>query len=293
MTAPWVRLLTLLVGLLSGLLAGSGWHAPASVALLSAAAVGAIAVLLPRGWRWWGLVLAVALLGLARAESVRHVPNPATIDYYQGATVVVQGWLDEAPERRRGALRLYVRCEQLTATDQPARPVRGRLLLTLYGGANRLAYGDRVEAQGLVTSIPTNERFDYADFLARSDIFATLAGASVRRMGGATGNPVYGALVKTKARFLEGVRHALPEPQAALVLGIVLGYRSALPPELESGMVGTGLIHIVVISGLKATELIQTGVRVADGARRGARSDVLHHQVLESQAPLTDAARVV
>jgi competence protein ComEC len=40
-----------------------------------------------------------------------------------------------------------------------------------------------------------------------------------------------------------------------LLLGVVFGYRAALPPLLQQQMVASGLIHIVVISGLKVSLL--------------------------------------
>src|SRR4029077_16746272 len=55
---------------------------------------------------------------------------------------------------------------------------------------------------------------------------------------------------------------ALPEPQAALLLGVVFGYRAALPPVLQQQMIASGLIHIVVISGLKVSLL----ARIVHGA---------------------------
>jgi competence protein ComEC len=54
---------------------------------------------------------------------------------------------------------------------------------------------------------------------------------------------------------IEAVDRALPEPQAALLLGVVFGYRAALPPLLQQQMIASGLIHIVVISGLKVSLL--------------------------------------
>jgi competence protein ComEC len=190
------------------------------------------------------------VLGLVRAELASHTPSPDTLDFYHGRVAVVRGWIDEAPEPHRGAMRVTVRVQELTADDAPARPVRGRLLAVVHG-STRLVYGDRVEAQGVLLAPRASERFDYADFLSRSDVWALLGNASLRRLGTGAGHPFYARLVAMKRGFIGAVRRALPEPQAALLLGIVLGYRSALPPDLEARMIDTGLIHIVVISGLK------------------------------------------
>src|SRR2546423_7639830 len=70
-----------------------------------------------------------------------------------------------------------------------------------------------------------------------------------------TGDPVHSALFAIRHGLIEAVDRALPEPQAALVLGVVFGYRAALPAILEQQMIASGLIHIVVISGLKVSLL--------------------------------------
>jgi len=250
MTPPWLRLAGLLIAVLIGLLSGSRLRMP-WLLLAAGGAAAAGGLLLVRRGRWPLLLVASLLLAAARGAAVVHVPSPATLDYYRGGLVAVRGWLDEPPERHRSAIRLHLRLTELATADQPARPIRGRLLLTTHAGGSRFAYGDRVEAQGMVFPVGSSDRFDYADYLSRSEIWAVLRNPSVRVLGHSQGNPVYGILLRIKERFLTGVRQALPEPQAALVLGIVLGYRTALPADLEQRMIDTGLIHIVVISGLK------------------------------------------
>lgn len=57
---------------------------------------------------------------------------------------------------------------------------------------------------------------------------------------------------------------SLPQPQAALLAGIVLGVKTSLPPELKQALRRTSTIHIVVVSGqnlsLLAGFLMQLGV---------------------------------
>src|SRR5260370_12794467 len=69
------------------------------------------------------------------------------------------------------------------------------------------------------------------------------------------GDPLRTALLGLRRAGIEAVDRTLPEPQAALVLGVVFGYRAALPPVMQHQMIASGLIHIVVISGLKVSLL--------------------------------------
>lgn len=54
-------------------------------------------------------------------------------------------------------------------------------------------------------------------------------------------------------RFGAGMRNALPEPMASFALGLLVGQRSSLPPEILSQLTAVGLIHIVAVSGYNVT----------------------------------------
>ncbi|HYG83372.1 MAG TPA: ComEC/Rec2 family competence protein [Verrucomicrobiae bacterium] len=62
--------------------------------------------------------------------------------------------------------------------------------------------------------------------------------------------------------FAAGVRNAIPEPQASLGVGYVVGQRSALPPELDEQLQIAGLTHIVVASGYNLTILVRLARRI-------------------------------
>ncbi|HYS02700.1 MAG TPA: ComEC/Rec2 family competence protein, partial [Candidatus Eisenbacteria bacterium] len=83
------------------------------------------------------------------------------------------------------------------------------------------------------------------------------------------GDPLHATIFAIRHALVAGIDRALPEPQAALLLGVVFGYRQALPRALEQQMIACGLIHIVVISGLKVSllaRIVHQGVgRLAPG----------------------------
>jgi competence protein ComEC len=62
--------------------------------------------------------------------------------------------------------------------------------------------------------------------------------------------------------FADKVRLAVPEPQASLGLGYLLGQRRALPTELQLALVVTGLTHVVVASGYNLTILVRLARRL-------------------------------
>jgi competence protein ComEC len=54
----------------------------------------------------------------------------------------------------------------------------------------------------------------------------------------------------------QAVRQSLPEPQASLLLGMILGVRSGFPSDFYEALRVTGTLHIVVVSGFNITVLI-------------------------------------
>ena len=62
--------------------------------------------------------------------------------------------------------------------------------------------------------------------------------------------------------FADNVRLAIPDPQAALGIGYLVGQRRALPPELDQALQIAGLTHIVVASGYNLTILVRLARRL-------------------------------
>lgn len=56
--------------------------------------------------------------------------------------------------------------------------------------------------------------------------------------------------------FAVGVKKSIPDPEASLGLGYLLGQKTALPPDLEADIKAVGLTHAVVASGYNLTILV-------------------------------------
>src|SRR3989344_4427309 len=54
------------------------------------------------------------------------------------------------------------------------------------------------------------------------------------------------------------IKISLPEPQASLLLGILIGIKSSFPPSFYEALRVTGTLHIVVVSGYNISVLINT-----------------------------------
>lgn len=62
--------------------------------------------------------------------------------------------------------------------------------------------------------------------------------------------------------FANGVREVVPEPEASLGLGYLLGQRRSLPPELDEALRIAGLTHVIVASGYNLTILVRLARRL-------------------------------
>ncbi len=69
-------------------------------------------------------------------------------------------------------------------------------------------------------------------------------------------------LERFRRDFFAGTYSALPDPQASLGLGFLVGTRGLLPEELTNQLQRTGLTHIVAVSGYNLTILVRFARRL-------------------------------
>ena len=62
--------------------------------------------------------------------------------------------------------------------------------------------------------------------------------------------------------FAEGIRKAIPDPEASLGIGYLVGQRRALPADLVLALQVVGLTHVVVASGYNLTILVRLARRL-------------------------------
>ena len=109
--------------------------------------------------------------------------------------------------------------------------------------------------------------------IKRSDIL-TVRGKLVKGFGSFAGS-LYNAQILNVKRpqpgdvarvardwFADGVRTAIPEPQASLGIGFLVGQKRALPADLIEALQIAGLTHIVVASGYNLTILVRLARRL-------------------------------
>jgi competence protein ComEC len=113
----------------------------------------------------------------------------------------------------------------------------------------RYLSGDVVELEGALETPPQLDGFNYADYLARQRVASVMQYPRARKTGHERPNLFWRAVLHTRRELSRGIEMTLPEPQASLAQGVLLGKRSALPPDVIDDLNITNTSHLVVVSG--------------------------------------------
>ena len=113
----------------------------------------------------------------------------------------------------------------------------------------RYRSGDVLELEGKLETPPRLDGFDYADYLARRGIQSTMEFPSARVTGREGDSIVHATVLHVRRTLSRSLARSLPEPQASLAQGVLLGQRSALPADLSADLNTTNTSHLVVVSG--------------------------------------------
>lgn len=187
-----------------------------------------------------------------RYEATRPPQEPAGIARYNdGPAVTFRALVDGEPEDR-GSYRRYRLSVRQLRIDGGWRREEGGVLVWA-APFPRYRYGDLLEITGRLETPPTFQDFDYREYLLHQGITSTVSYPQVRLLERDQGSPFRAALIQVRARLASALADALPEPEAALAAGILLGTRSALPQDLREDMNATGTSHLVAVSGQNVT----------------------------------------
>jgi competence protein ComEC len=172
-----------------------------------------------------------------------------SLSTYNGIGVVtIEGVIDGAPDVRDTYVNLRVNADRLTLPDKSSHSIEGVVLVRPSRPAE-FHYGDRVRVTGELNEPPEFATFSYADFLARQGVYSLIDRPRVSVLGHEQGNPILSIIYGFRARAYAVIQQILPEPQASLLSGILLGVDAGLPVVVQQDFRETGTTHIIAISG--------------------------------------------
>jgi len=205
------------------------------------------------------LAIAAALLAVGRAELPAGDPNmPMRAAALAGSTVALNGRVADDARSVGGGAQVLIEPAKVALGARPITAIGD--LLVRWRGPDQVSLNDDIRAVGKLTLPRDMPDFDRRAYLAQRHVYLELDATSfdVSRSGGG----IAGLPALLRRRYVAALDDALPAPHASVLLGIVLGVRQGIPAALQSALIATGLIHLLVLSGLK----VAVFARIVQGA---------------------------
>jgi competence protein ComEC len=208
--------------------------------------------------RWIFVLALAAMLGALRYNlSQPHFDQAALVTYNdQPKPVIVEGVVTAEPDARDAYTNLRAEADHLFISNLPGgmtQTVRG-LVLVQAPPFTDFRYGDQIRAEGKLQTPTNTSEFDYREYLARQDVYSIMSRPRVTVLARDQGfaplgwlAPFTGCAFKARAKNI--IAQILPEPQASLRPGTLLGNDSGIPKSVQDAFRTTGTSHIIAISG--------------------------------------------
>jgi competence protein ComEC len=152
----------------------------------------------------------------------------------------------------------------LLKLDDPAGSGDGTLVEALLPRYPEIGAGDRIAVRGRLEPPGTD---DFGSYLRRLGAAGSLRSATLVRLAGPEGPQ--GLLDRVRRGSAEVMIRTLPEPQAGLADGILIGLRDRVDRDLAAAFTTAGVSHIVAISGWNIA-IVAAMVAAVLGARLGS-----------------------
>lgn len=186
-------------------------------------------------------VLAIVLIGLAigllRGDQIAK--QVSGYESLVGQSVELVGRISEdSTYEDNGQTEAYLTDVKYNKVSLP-----GKVRVRAYVGPEGVERGDLVRVTGKLQdgfgSYQAGLSYANLDLIARDNSLVT----------------------KVRKEFFAAIYSVLPEPQASLGLGFLVGLRALLPEDLVEQLTRTGLVHIVAVSGYNLTVLVRVSRR--------------------------------
>lgn len=205
------------------------------------------------------LFLILATICLSAFLYTRTLPQntPKYIAYYNDkGKVNLTGMVVKPPIQKPKSQQLIVQVESIKALlmDMSAQDLKGLLLVEVPLG-EPYRYGDRLSVYGELSEPPEGVSFSYREYLSRKGIFSMSKYNPVRIISSGHGSFLRRGLYALRERSNEVLQNNFPNPESALLRGILLGDESGITSELEDAYSRTGTSHIIAISGFNMAVL--------------------------------------
>ncbi|GAG59826.1 unnamed protein product, partial [marine sediment metagenome] len=170
------------------------------------------------------------------------------LQFYNNQTVEIKGIVNSDPEIKEKTTHLPLSATEIKL-DKEWHEVSGTALLFVPRYPT-YSYGDVLLVTGELETPPQLNDFDYKDYLAHQGIYSTMLYPEIEIVGTGKGFKPLEWVYSLRNRLSQTLAEVLPEPQASLAQGIILGIRGNIPSSVKADFSHTGTAHLLAISGL-------------------------------------------
>lgn len=202
-----------------------------------------------------GFCLLALLGGCIRFQSSLPTINEQQLQLYNDTGIVeIKGIVCTEPEIRNTTSILQLSVREIK-TDDTEREISGKALVRVPRYQD-YHYGDVLKVTGKLETPPQFADFDYKSYLARQGIYSIINYPHIDIVDTGQGFKPLAWIYSLRNRLCQSLSLALPEPQASLAQGILLGMRGNIPYPLQDAFSRTGTAHLLAISGLHLSIII-------------------------------------
>jgi len=174
--------------------------------------------------------------------------DESSLRFYNDQVKTIKGIVNRAPEVREKTTHLYLAATEIKVSNK-WQEVSGSALLFVPRYPD-YEYGDVLRVTGKLETPPRLDGFDYEGYLAHKGIYSTMLYPEIEILERGKDFKPLEWVYSLRNRLSQTLAEVLPEPQASLAQGIVLGKRGNIPSELKTDFARTGTAHLLAISGL-------------------------------------------
>lgn len=204
------------------------------------------------------LVSTFSLLALAGGffyfQASQTSRESSQLSYFNGSgTVTVRGVVSLDPDVQDKTTRIKLRVDSIELSGG-WQTTYGMVMLYAPRYPER-SYGDILEVSGKLQTPVNFSDFDYAGFLAKQSVYSIMNYPLITVDSTGHGSWFMTQVYNLRHELAKIMARALPEPQASLAQGIILGLRGNIPPDVKADFTRSGTTHILAVSGMNLTIL--------------------------------------
>jgi competence protein ComEC len=191
-------------------------------------------------------------VGALYYQSVLPPNDDTRISYYNDSgKVTLRGVVSIDPDVQDKTTRLKLSVDSIEVNGE-RQEVSGMVMLY----APRYpaySYGDLLEVTGKLETPLNFADFDYQAYLAKQSVYSSMLYPEIKLDSGGHGLALLDWIYGLRHKLADVMARTLPEPQASLAQGIVLGLRGNIPDDVNTDFARSGTTHILAVSGMNLT----------------------------------------